>query len=117
MGLRSVKENARKQVHAAFSYPADYFAVGAVDPTPCDVRVNYNQQRINAGDIESEGFVERAEEDIVLRFLLSEIPAPQYGAKVRVYVRESDPTYYEEYIIQRTLPPYGLTQDCEVRML
>lgn len=117
MGLRSVKEQARKQVHAAFSYPADYFAVGAVDPTPCEVRVNYNQQRINAGDIESEGFVERAEEDILLRFLLSEIPAPERGATVRVYVRESDPNYYEEYRVQRPLPPYGLTQDCEVRML
>lgn len=116
MGLRSVKENARKQVHAAFSYPADYFAVGAVDPTPCDVRVNYNQQRINAGDIESEGFAQRAEEDIVLRFLLSQL-VPQRGAKVRVYVSEKDPDYYEEYVIERPLPPYGQTQDAEVRML
>lgn len=116
MGLRSVKEQAREQVHAAFSYPSEYFAVGTVDPTPCDVRINYNQQRINAGDIESEGFVERAEEDIVLRFLLSQIQ-PQRGATVRVYVRESDENYYEEYRIERALPPYGLTQDAEVTML
>ena len=89
--------------------------MGAVDPTPCNVRVNYNQQRANAGDIESEGFVERAEEDILLRFT-KEIWHPNTALK---YASTSGSLIRltEEYIIQRTLPSYGLTQDCEVWML
>lgn len=114
MGLQSIKETARARVHAAFSLPANFFSPGAVDPHPLEngVRKFVPKVGTEAGDLDSEGFVTRAEQNVILRFWLADFD----GAPVtlspgsRIVLTDSG----EEYKIARCLPPYGQTQDAEV---
>lgn len=113
MGLQSIKESARAKVHAAFSIPASFFAPGAVDPHPLNSGVRLFVPKIgtDAGDLDSEGFVTRAEQNNIMRFWLADFPdesiVPVAGATIRL---DSG----EEYKIARCLPPYFQTQDAEV---
>lgn len=125
MSLRAIKEKARSQVHAALSYPAKYFIAGAVEASfSCTVRVHDNFEPIYAGDMDSEGFARRVEQDTVLRFYWPElnsnddVPAGfNLGRldKIHVFTKESDHAYYDVYVIDHVLDPYGDTQDAKVR--
>lgn len=114
MGLQAIKEDARARVHAAFSLPADLFTPGSVDPhpLPSGVRIMVPKISTEAGDLDSEGFVTRAEQNRLMRFWLADFAGDPTALRSgsRVVLTGSG----EEYKIARCLPPYGQTQDAEV---
>lgn len=80
--MREALSQMRRDVHATNSRPALYTESPSAVPVLCNVRVH----RLNAthGGLQgtSAHYSEREEEDLKLRFDLSEIAAPKRGATV-----------------------------------
>lgn len=116
MGLREVKDQARRDLHAAMQVPAFYIAdPDAPDPVSCTVRVHTLQAPLGEVKGTSFDYAERHENVPRIIFLIAEVPEPIRLAVVTI----TDPATLlkEAYRVEARQPRDGITVTADVTQM
>lgn len=116
MGLREIKDRARRRLHDAMQVGAFYIEDPAAPvPVPCTVRVHTKMDALGELKGTSFDYGERHEMIPRLLFLIDEVPEPARGALVTI----TDPATHaqEGYRIDNRYPADGITVSTDVTIL
>lgn len=116
MGLREIKDKARRRLHHAMQVGALYIE-NPLAPVgvPCTVRVHTKEDALGELKGTSFDYGERHEMIPKLLFLVDEVPEPVRGSVVTII----DPAtlQQEAYKIDNRYPPDGITVSADVTIL
>ena len=117
MGLREIKDAARRSLHQAMQVPAYYIEDIDLpsDPVPCTVRVHTKQAPLGEVKGTSFDYAERHENLPRIIFLIDEVPAPRNLSAVTI----TDPAtgVQEAYRVDNREPPDGITVSAMVTQM
>jgi hypothetical protein len=115
MGWAETRQRARRKVHSNFSFPATYFAPGAVEGVPCRVRLHSELQTF--GDLDRELFAKVISNINRIVFDTTEIVRPRKDGEVEVFYDDARMDSAGRFQIANLLPKTNEFLRVEVTLL